>query len=72
MIESHFGVPMAGAILNTINTRLDQDSIKYILEHGNAKVLIIDYEYLKILKKVIEKLKKTPVIIVVNEEQSIQ
>jgi fatty-acyl-CoA synthase len=46
MVECHFGVPMAGAVLNTLNTRLDLASIVYMLRHGEAKVLIVDTEYL--------------------------
>ena len=42
MIEAHFGVPMLGAVLNTINTRLDADTVHYILEHGEAKAIITD------------------------------
>jgi fatty-acyl-CoA synthase len=45
MIEAHFGVPMAGAVLNTLNTRLDASSILFMLRHGEAKVLIVDTEY---------------------------
>ncbi|MBP0591974.1 acyl-CoA synthetase [Paraburkholderia sp. LEh10] len=45
MIEAHFGVPMAGAVLNTLNTRLDIASILYMLRHGDAKALIVDTEY---------------------------
>ncbi|MBN3766498.1 acyl-CoA synthetase [Burkholderia sp. Ac-20365] len=45
MIEAHFGVPMAGAVLNTLNTRLDIASILYMLRHGEARVLIVDSEY---------------------------
>jgi fatty-acyl-CoA synthase len=45
MIEAHFGVPMAGAVLNTLNTRLDIASILYMLRHGEAKALIVDAEY---------------------------
>ena len=44
MFEAHFGVPMAGAVVNTLNTRLDADSIAFMLEHGEAKVLITDPE----------------------------
>ncbi|PIB23443.1 acyl-CoA synthetase [Amylibacter kogurei] len=44
MVEALWGVPMAGAVLNTINTRLDADTIAYILNHGEARVLIIDAE----------------------------
>lgn len=45
MVEAHFGVPMAGAVLNTINTRLDIPSVLFMLRHGEAKVLIVDTEY---------------------------
>ena len=45
MVEAHYGVPMLGAVLNTINTRLDAATIAYILEHGEAKVLITDREF---------------------------
>lgn len=44
MVEAHFGIPMSGAVLNTINTRLEADTIAYILEHGEARVVIIDAE----------------------------
>nr|MCA8835464.1 AMP-binding protein [Pseudomonadota bacterium] len=40
MVEAHFGVAMAGAVLNSINTRLEPETIAYILEHGEAKMLI--------------------------------
>src|SRR6267378_4993457 len=45
MFECHFGVPMAGAVLNTLNTRLDAEAIAFMLEHGEAKVLIADREF---------------------------
>jgi len=45
MYECHFGVPMAGAVLNTLNTRLDADAIAFMLNHGEAKVLITDREF---------------------------
>jgi fatty-acyl-CoA synthase len=45
MIEAHFGVPMVGAVLNTLNTRLDTSSILFMLKHGEAKVLIVDTEF---------------------------
>jgi len=44
MVEAHFGVPMAGAVLNTLNTRLDAESIAFMLGHGEAKVLLVDRE----------------------------
>ena len=45
MYEAHFGVPMCGAVLNTLNTRLDAEAIAFMLEHGEAKVLIADPEF---------------------------
>ncbi|MBY4828974.1 acyl-CoA synthetase [Burkholderia dolosa] len=52
MIEAHFGVPMAGAVLNTINTRLDIASVLFMLRHGEAKVLIVDTEYAELAQRV--------------------
>ena len=48
MIEAHFGVPMAGAVLNAINMRLDA-AIAFMLDHGEAKVLIVDREFAPIM-----------------------
>jgi len=45
MLEAHFGVPMAGGVLNTLNTRLDAEAIAFMLKHGEAKVLITDTEF---------------------------
>ena len=45
MLECHYGVPMAGAVLNTLNTRLDAAIIAFSLDHGGAKVLITDREF---------------------------
>jgi fatty-acyl-CoA synthase len=45
MLELHYAVPMLGAVLNTINTRLDADTVAYILDHGGAKALFADREY---------------------------
>lgn len=45
MFESHFSVPMAGAVLNAINTRLDAEAVAFILNHGEARVLLVDPEF---------------------------
>ena len=45
MVEAHFGIPMAGCVLNAINTRLDADSIAFMLDHGEAKVFLVDREF---------------------------
>ncbi|KAK7276171.1 hypothetical protein RIF29_17306 [Crotalaria pallida] len=54
MYEMHFAVPMAGAILNTINTRLDANNIATILRHSEAKVLFVDYEYVPKAREVLQ------------------
>jgi len=51
MVEVHFGVPMTGATLNTLNTRLDAEAIGFMLEHGEAKVLITDQEFSSVIEK---------------------
>ena len=54
--EAHFAVPMAGAVLNTINTRLDADTIAYILHHGEARVLLVDAELGNLVSEALDKL----------------
>jgi fatty-acyl-CoA synthase len=51
MFEAHFGVPMTGAVLNTLNTRLDPEAIAFMLDHGEAKVLLTDREFSHIIEK---------------------
>ena len=54
MVEAHFGVPMAGAVLNSLNTRLDPEAIAFMLGHGEAKAIIVDPEFSHTIKKAIE------------------
>ena len=54
--EAHFGVPACGAVLNTINTRLDIGTISYIFEHGEAKVVFADTQFLSVVEAAVEKL----------------
>ncbi|KRC70836.1 acyl-CoA synthetase [Achromobacter sp. Root83] len=51
MVEAHFGVPMLGAVLNTLNTRLDTPSVLFMLGHGEARALIIDTEYAELAQR---------------------
>jgi len=67
MLEAHYGVPMTGAVLNTINTRLDSDTVAYILQHGEAKVLIIDRIFANVVGPALAKLKKKPLVIDVDD-----
>lgn len=63
MLECHYGVPMTGGVLNTLNTRLDAAIIAFSLDHGEAKVLIADREYSKIVKAALALCKVKPLII---------
>ena len=63
MLECHYGVPMAGAVLNTLNTRLDARIIAFSLEHSGAKVLITDREFSPIVEAALELTSVMPLII---------
>jgi fatty-acyl-CoA synthase len=63
LYEAHFGVPMAGAVLNALNTRLDPATIGFILEHGEARVLIADREYAPVVAKAIAGLARPPLLV---------
>ena len=64
MFEAHFGVPMTGAVLNTLNTRLDAEAIAFMLDHGGAKVLITDREFSPIVERALALMShKRPVVI---------
>jgi fatty-acyl-CoA synthase len=61
--EAHFGVPMAGAVLNMLNIRLDADTIAFILKHGEAKVLLTDGEFAPVIKQALALLDNKPLVI---------
>ena len=63
MLEAHYGVPMTGGVLNTLNTRLDAAAIAYMLEHGAAKILITDREFSGTVKDALALVKKPPLVI---------
>jgi fatty-acyl-CoA synthase len=67
MYEAHFGVPMCGAVLNALNTRLDAEAIAFMLRHGEAKLLITDREFSATIEKVDV---KVPIIDVDDPEYS--
>lgn len=62
--EAHFGVPACGAVLNTINVRLDADTISYILDHGEAKVLLVDSQFLPVAMQALDLMEGPPPLIV--------
>jgi fatty-acyl-CoA synthase len=67
MLECHYGVPMAGAVLNTINTRLDAATIAYILDHGEAKVVVVDREFMPALRLALTQCKAAPLVVEVAD-----
>jgi fatty-acyl-CoA synthase len=69
IFEAHFGVPMAGAVLNAINIRLDADTIAFILKHGEAEVLITDTEFSPVIKKALSRLDAKPLVIDIADAQ---
>ena len=64
MFECHFGVPACGAVLNTINTRLDAEAVAFILNHGEARVLLTDREYARMVRKAIELAGRSDMIVI--------
>ncbi|MDP2679279.1 MAG: acyl-CoA synthetase [Rhodoferax sp.] len=64
MVEAHFGVPMCGAVLNTLNTRLDAEAIAFMLGHGEAKVLLTDPEFSPVIEKALTLLDGPPPIVI--------
>jgi len=69
MMEAHFGVPMAGAVLNTLNTRLDADAIAFTLDHGEAKVLLTDREFSRTIAGALKMMKgPRPLVIDVDDK----
>jgi fatty-acyl-CoA synthase len=73
MVEAHFGVPMAGAILNSLNTRLDAHALAFMLNHGEAKVLITDPEFAQTIQQALAILKndykRSPLVVDALDEE---
>src|SRR5258707_6166391 len=69
MYECHFGVPMTGGVLLSLNTRLDAEAIAFMLDHGGTKVLITDREYSPTVKAALAKLKRRPQVIDVDDAE---
>ena len=69
MLESHYGVPMSGAVLHSLNTRLDPAVIAYQLDHADTKVLIVDREFLDVIRAAIELSKVNPILVDYNDSE---
>ena len=69
MVEAHFGIPMAGAVLNTLNTRLDPEAVAFMLDHGEARAIVVDPEFAAIVKKALAlRQSKAPILIIDVED----
>jgi len=65
--EAHFGVPMSGAVLNSINTRLDAATVAFILQHAEAKIFFVDKEFGEVANAALELLDKKPRVIAIDD-----
>lgn len=63
MLEAHYGVPMMGAVLNTLNTRLDAAILAFTLDHAESKALIVDREFSQLMRQALAQSKVKPLII---------
>lgn len=67
MFELHFAVPMAGAVLNTINTRLDADTVAYIIDHAESKLFIVDRGLWPVLEQALSMANTKPEVVIIND-----
>ncbi|MBI3381067.1 MAG: acyl-CoA synthetase [Aquabacterium sp.] len=71
MVEAHFGIPMTGAVLNTLNTRLDAEALAFMLDHGEAKAVIVDPEFAAVMAKAISLRQTQRDILVIDTEDTL-
>ena len=71
LFEAHYSIPMTGGVINTINTRLDADTIAYILDHSDAKLLITDTQFSPTMKKALQIYGKNIPIIDIHDDQAV-
>ena len=67
MVEAHFGVPMGGAVLNTLNTRLDAAALGFMLGHGGARVLLTDREFAPVIGAAVQGLANPPLVVDIED-----
>ncbi len=70
MVEAHFGIPVTGAVLNALNTRLDAETIAFMLDHGEAKVVIVDPEFAGVMQKALALRKASTPLLVIDVEDA--
>ena len=69
LFEAHFGVPMTGAVLNALNIRLDAATLAYILDHGEAKVLLTDTEFAPVIQEALHQCKGNPLVVDIDDPE---
>ncbi|MDX2421419.1 MAG: acyl-CoA synthetase [Amphritea sp.] len=67
LFEAHFGVPMCGAVLNALNVRLDAEAIAFILQHGEAKVIMVDREFSEVIEQALKMIPHKPLVIDIDD-----
>ena len=70
MIEAHFGIPVTGAVLNALNTRLDAETLAFMLDHGEAKVVMVDVEFAGLMHKALALRQSTTPLLVIDVEDA--
>ena len=70
MLECHYGVPMAGGVLNTLNTRLDAGTIAYCLDHGEARIVVVDREFVPLLRVALTQCGVKPLVVEVDDTEA--
>ncbi|RRS03391.1 acyl-CoA synthetase [Aquabacterium soli] len=71
MVEAHFGIPMAGAVLNALNTRLDAEALAFMLDHGEARVVIVDREFSGVMSRALALRTRTEPVLVVDADDAV-
>lgn len=69
MLEAHFGVPLAGGVLNAINIRLEAETIAFILRHGRARVLLVDREFSGVVARALDALEEKPLVVDIDDPE---
>ena len=69
MLECHYGVPLTGGVLNTLNTRLDAEILAFTLDHAESKIVIVDREYAKVMREALKLAKTKPFVVDVDDPE---
>ena len=69
MVEAHFGIPMTGAVINALNTRLDAAAIAFMLDHSETKIVLVDREFASVMKDALTQAKAKPLVVDVDDPE---